>query len=312
MSSFDDEMVRLDDCATKQGTVKNTSAKKAEKQDKPTAQTNPQAVSLPTMDVATLAQTIESEIIPRLMLLHRETRERPQAGKTLNLFETNTQKQGWAALLPVFIDILLEDNIDKAFRYTDGLVREGHLLTDVILELFSPAARSLGEMWESDALSFVDVSLGLSRLQQLIGMFRANLAPDHNPFMQPKQIFLCAVPGETHTFGIHVVEAIFIRDGWDVRRETRFSRSEILACVRSQWFDVIGLTASCHTDLSGLCDLVKVIRKQSCNGDIKITLGGSAFANDPSDALQYGSDIMACTAQDVIANVSKLIRVHHS
>ena len=51
--------------------------------------------------------------------------------------------------------------------------RDGLPVERVLLDLLAPSARLMGEMWTADQVSFVDVTLGLSRIQQMLRQLRA-------------------------------------------------------------------------------------------------------------------------------------------
>ena len=52
-----------------------------------------------------------------------------------------------------------------------GLLDDGIPLEALLLDLFAPVARRLGTMWEADQIDFVDVTIGTSRLQQILHHF---------------------------------------------------------------------------------------------------------------------------------------------
>ena len=111
-----------------------------------------------------LRKTIEGEIVPRLMMAHR-----------LDNVPCGPAK-------PVQIEIQEEHNIDVLRAYVSTLCEQGQSLQWILLELFAPAARHLGQQWEQDTRDFAEVTLGLSRLQQLLqGRARAGKKREMEP-----------------------------------------------------------------------------------------------------------------------------------
>ncbi|MCZ8181810.1 MAG: cobalamin B12-binding domain-containing protein [Beijerinckiaceae bacterium] len=259
-------------------------------------------------DMAPLARTIESEIIPRLMLLHREAMPRRQPSEGLSAKMLAIPNIEAPAIAERFLRILIDQPVDAAIDFIDDLLISDVPFERLVLELLEPAARKLGRLWEEDVLSFVEVTIAMSRLQQLIRVYGPALAPEFDPGIESRRIFISAAPGETHTFGASIAEAFFIRAGWDVMAEVGLSRMELLERVRTEWFDVVGLTASCDASVNQLSGLVRRIREASLNPGVKILLGGSAFLVEPTLALSLGADIEACAGPDVVAAVNRMMK----
>ncbi len=263
-------------------------------------------ISMP--DMGPLARTIESEIIPRLMLLHREAPARYRPSEALSSKVLEIPDVESPAIAERFLRILLDQRVEAAVDFVDNLLISDVPFDRIILELLGPAARKLGRLWEEDVLSFVEVTIAMTRLQQLIRVYGPTLAPEYDPDQTPRRIFISAVPGEMHTFGASVAEAFFMRDGWEVVAEIGLSRPDLLERVRTEWFDVVGLTASSDASVSQLTGLVRRIRDSSLNPDVKILLGGSAFLVEPTKALAFGADIEACAGPDVVAAVNRMMK----
>ncbi|MGT2486179.1 B12-binding domain-containing protein [Methylobacterium oryzae CBMB20] len=52
-------------------------------------------------------------------------------------------------------------------EWVRALLEEGLSLDALLLDLFAPAARRLGQLWEEDEADFLDVAAALGRLQSL-------------------------------------------------------------------------------------------------------------------------------------------------
>jgi methanogenic corrinoid protein MtbC1 len=260
-------------------------------------------------DLAPLARTIEAEIIPRLMLLHREGLARARPAQALSPKQLEMPDIRSPELAERLLRILLDERTDTAIDFIDRLLIADVPFEVVLDELLSPVARKLGKLWDDDQLSFVEVTIAMTRLQQTLRSYGPSMAPEMNAAVQQRRIFITAVPGETHTFGATVAEAFFVRDGWDVVTEVGLSRSEMLEWVRQDWFDVIGVTASIDASLGQLGSLVRRLREASLNPEVKVVLGGAAFLVDPRKALSFGSDIEACAGPNVVAAVNRMMKV---
>ncbi len=118
--------------------------------------------------------------------------------------------------------------VAAARAHLDALRAGGMSAEAVITEVLSATARHLGVMWEQDRCTFVDVTLGLSRLQQLLRIYGP--AFEAEPALQGsgRRLLLAVVPGEQHTFGLAIVEEFFRRAGWHVQSEFLPSKAILL------------------------------------------------------------------------------------
>jgi MerR family transcriptional regulator, light-induced transcriptional regulator len=254
---------------------------------------------------AGLARTIESEIIPRLLLSHlsrmalRTVVEAPKPAAIRLIFSD--------AKIEAFSNLVMTKTLSVAVEYIDGLIAEGMSIEDMITDVLSPSARFLGTQWDEDRVSFVDVTLGLSRLQQLLRAYGPAFEADFAPQHEGHRILLAAMPGEQHTFGMSVVEEFFRRDGWDVQTEAKMSRSELLRRARDEWFDVVGLSASGDASVALLTPLIKAIREAALNRHVRVIVGGCAFLAQPANALALGADLVACNGREAVLNVERLL-----
>ena len=107
---------------------------------------------------AHLLQTIEGEIIPRLMLVHR-------VPEGVRVPAANGQLRPSARDVDELARRVLDGDADQALRYVESVLHRGVPLEAVYLELFSPTARYLGTRWETDQSDFMQVPMGLWRLQ---------------------------------------------------------------------------------------------------------------------------------------------------
>ena len=252
-----------------------------------------------------IARTIEMEIIPRLLLSHLSSKailpvaDRPKP-EAIRLTFTDSQIEG-------FCTLVVRSNLPVAVTYIDGLIAGGMSTEQIITDVLSPSARHLGTQWDEDQVSFVDVALGLSRLQQLLRIYGPAFEADFAPQHEGHRILLAAMPGEQHTFGMSVVEEFFRRDGWDVQTEAKMSRVELLGRARDEWFDVVGLSASGDDSVARLAPLIKAIRAAALNRHIRVIVGGCAFLAEPANALALGADLVACNGREAVLNVERLL-----
>lgn len=245
-----------------------------------------------------LTRTIETEIIPRLLLAHLEEARSP-----------SSELPGLTpADIEVFARIVIDPNRDRTMKHIDHVRSFGHPLPVVFLDLLAPTARLLGDMWNEDICTFTDVTIGLSRLQQALRELGPAFENEARPEIRGRILF-AAAPGEQHSFGLSMLETFFRQAGWDVCGGASHEPPELLRLARDEWLDVIGLSLSSDLLCAQIRDLVATLRKASRNPSTLVIVGGRYFTDNPGHATEVGADTMAYDAPDALRQAEACLRI---
>ena len=248
---------------------------------------------------ALLAQTIETEIIPRLMLAHRQSPEEIKSRrKKRRSFETTE--------IIVFSRLVVVHDVAVASAFVDAVTKQGATLEQIFTQLFTPAARYLGEQWTEDRCTFSEVTIGLARIQQLVHEFSPFFEAEGGARPIGKSALLAPMPGEQHSLGILIVEEFFRRAGWDVWVPLGISQSELLNLVSSERFDVAGFSVSGEGLLDRIASGIQDVRKASANPDIAVMVGGRFFNENPQYVGQVGADITDLDGSQAVVRLEGL------
>lgn len=227
-----------------------------------------------------LATLIHDEIIPRLVRAHGHDHGAiagaPGAADVDLLARRAMVEDSWMLL-----------------SHVDQWLAAGVDVPTLLLDLLAPAARRLGEFWEEDLVDFVDVTMGMWRLQELvhaIAQRSPGMAPDPGA---PRRALFAPVPGETHGFGALVVEELFRRDGWDTTGARPDTLAALVAAVGERPLDLVGLSVSCDRFVPGLSGLIGAVRRTVRNPALIVMVGGPVFAAAPELAEDVGADLTA-------------------
>jgi len=227
-----------------------------------------------------LAQVVEAEIIPRLMLAHRGERPARRVPPRLSAAD-DIDRLGALLLLPEDRDVLTE------LRH---LLDDGMSLEEVLTGLLAPTARHIGRLWEEDVCDFLQVTTAMARLRRLVHDLET-LCLDPRP-VDPasRRVLLAPAPGETHTFGLTLAGHFLGEAGWEVTTSFEPCLTDALERLRAEWFDVLGLSLSCDVHVERLAAAVPVLRRASRNRDLRVIVGGPAFAGRPDRIRLVGAD----------------------
>jgi len=189
-----------------------------------------------------------------------------------------------------FVQQLIHADEEELNAGIDGMRSRGLLVETLYLELFGPAARQLGTMWEDDTCDFSVVTVALGRLQRLLRelspAFGAEIEhPPHGRralFVQPGD--------EQHSFGLSMVAEFFRRDGWDVLGGVGGAVTDPAAKVRDEWVDIIGFSVGSDRRIPWLTQSIRAARAAARNPGLCVLVGGPPFTLNPELALQVGAD----------------------
>lgn len=243
----------------------------------------PAGLSRDSSSDAVLARAIELEIIPRLMLAHKQIRNsQVRSGSGVRAISD--------AEVVEFASIAVRHDCSIAQAFVEALISQGATYEQLFVELLAPAARRLGELWESDYFSFSDVTIGLSRIQQLVHEVSPGL--DADPDISPgvASALLVPMPGEQHSLGILLVEEFFRRAGWSVWTPQNVTSGQLVAIVRQERFDMVGISVTCEVESQCLAALVDSIRSASLNKELLVMVGGRFINEHPELVAEVGAD----------------------
>ena len=248
---------------------------------------------------AKLARIVANEIVPRLLRLHTEVI--PAAPPVALVIETLAPT---SADITGLADIVLGSDLEAAAAYV-LVLRDRGLSTDTLfLDLLEPTARLLGEMWDRDECDFIDVTLGIARLQKLLAIF--NDTYTLAALDERRHILMAMTPGNQHSFGVTMVERFLLAAGWQVRTELEGTSEDIAHVAKSTWFAVVGLTAGSERQLDSMSSTIAQIRRESRNQAVGIMVGGPMFTANPALAHDVGADATAPNAPAAVIVAQKL------
>ncbi len=249
--------------------------------------------------LARLLRTIEGEVIPRLVLAHRTDAPAVPA-RSLEGFAIGADQ------VEAFTAIVLAQDVGVARSFIDEIGKQGAGLDEIFLDLLAPTARRLGEFWKQDRCTFMDVTIGLGRLQQLMRDLSRTFRVDGGSLKQGRRVLLVPTSGEQHNFGLLMVGEFMRRAGWDVTNEPAMLSHEVAAVVKSEWFTVIGFSLSCDQSLEVLSAEIVEVRQASRNDAIRVMVGGRVFVEHPEHIVTVGADAMALDGRQAVKEAEKL------
>jgi methanogenic corrinoid protein MtbC1 len=248
-----------------------------------------------------LRRTIETEVIPQLLLAHRAAMD-----EGLNLPQRATLSDAYprASEIAELARLVVHQDASTALTYVDTVSARGVPLDAIFINLLAPTARLLGELWNEDICNFVDVTIGLSRLQQVLHELSAGSKAKK---VGSAQALLVSLPGDQHGFGVFMLQELFRCAGWQVSGGVPVSNGDLIDLARVSPFDMIGLSVSCDTSPDDLFTLIRILRRNAKNRSCQILVGGRFFIEHPELVERVGADATATDGRLAVCQLSSFL-----
>jgi methylmalonyl-CoA mutase cobalamin-binding subunit len=228
--------------------------------------------------VARLFSVLADHVIPHLVQYHAQSPAVAAMKPTEAEFEE-------------FFGHLLEDHDTGFVEAIHRMIARGLSIESIYLNLLVPCAVRMGQRWVDDCSDFVAVTVAVGRLQALLRQFSADFCAEAGRPPAGRRILLAQPDDETHMFGLSVVAEFFRREGWDVVGGVAGTGVDPVQRVRSEWFDVAGLSVGSELKLPWLRECIDAMRQYSTNPGLVIMVGGPLFSADPSRVQWVGADL---------------------
>lgn len=221
---------------------------------------------------AALSELISTVIVPRLC-----------AARAVSLASAPSLSAALASLL-IAVDATSAFALVKTALYR--YVSLGSLATD----LLEPAARDLGDLWQSDDCTELEVALGLGRLQAIareFGLGAPRLWASHPPV-----VLVAPQPGEAHMLGAALDAEMLWQAGWSPRVDFPSNNSALDTLIASTWIDALDLSLSTSFQrdhrLAQVEQTIAGARLASLNPNVVVVVSGRVF-NDLAKAGDSGA-----------------------
>lgn len=241
---------------------------------------------------------IETEIIPRLLMAHTTGLSdiHGQRGTPINRDDIDH-----------FVTLPLRVEAARLLDEVDALIDKGVSVESICIDLLAPAARRLGEMWSRDECDFIDVTMGLWRLQEVMREISSRSpAATRGVHLQRSALF-SPMPGDDHNFGTVMIEEVFARAGWQSEALMQPERRELLDRLAATPFDLVGLTLTRDCPGVALGNLIKAIRGVSSNPHVSVIVGGRVINENPAIVHEVGADGTGADALSALEIAEQLV-----
>lgn len=207
-----------------------------------------------------------------------------------------------AADIETLCAALIAETPENAHEMMLTLLADGHALDLLFARYLAPAAERLGEMWDDDHISFVQVTLGVGRIYDLVRLLRNQLPTPRITRKEP--VLFASVPGDQHGLGIEMAAELFRQHGWDVELMVGASHDEIMTRIAQVACLVLGLSSGGRSTAEALARLIHAVRV--AYPSLYIIVSGRIVEEEPDFLDLIGPDSAVTTVDEALATMEKL------
>lgn len=202
-------------------------------------------------------------------------------------------------------DALISADPDAALALVMKFREQGATTEAIYLSYVAVAARRLGERWENDEVTFVDVNLAAARLYVIMHTIRPLLLSEASRRENTSHALFASTPGEIHTLGVSMAADLFQARGWDIDLLTGLDHDELVDQIGHDKYYVIGLSASSERSIAPLARLIASLRVASPISSILVS--GELATIESNLAMLVDADSVAMDAATAVTEMQRLL-----
>ena len=207
-----------------------------------------------------------------------------------------------------FLDFILAGDAKKARAVIDKALGTGTPISGIYTGIFRPVLAETGRLWQQNRVTVAEEHFVTGVIHRIMQQVHDQIAGTGRiPRKRGKTVVASCVGNELHEIGIRMVADFFELDGWIVYTTgANTPVKSILAAVKDRKADVVALSITMPSNLSGLQYLVRSLRADADTAHVKIIVGGSPFVILPDLWHQVGADAAASNPEEAVAVANRL------
>lgn len=180
----------------------------------------------------------------------------------------------------------------------------GTEIRTLYLELFQPALREVGRLWEENRITVAEEHLATAITQGLMAQLYGELFFEARS--SGRSAIAACVDAERHEVGLRMVCDLLEIEGWDTTYLGATVPAEsLVALVAARRPDVVALSISLAHHASRLRATIGALRERMGDATPLVIVGGRPFLADPSLREGVGADMVALDAGEAVQRLGE-------
>ena len=199
-----------------------------------------------------------------------------------------------------YLDAVRSGDRRAAFAVVDDAFAGGLQLATIYMDVFQPALRDIGLLWQRNEISVADEHLATAITQAaMVRVFERSFT-----WADETRRTIIAACGDTerHEVGLRMLCDMLEARGWEARYLGASVPSEALVkMVEARRPDVVALSVALAPHVPRLRSTIAALRAALGDAAPLIVVGGRPLVEDPSLAERLGADFTARDAAEAVA-----------
>lgn len=179
-------------------------------------------------------------------------------------------------------------------------------ISSLCTELYEPLARSLGDLWQDDDCSELEMTIALCRVQTAMRSATAG-TQRQTPGADLPAVLVAPQPGEQHRLGASLDAEVLWQAGWNTQYEAPETDEALEQLVADTWFDALDLSLSSSFRreqwLPRMAQTIQNVRDASRNPQLVVVVGGRMFYEHEEIGTDIGADAGNASAPLLAAKI---------
>lgn len=189
----------------------------------------------------------------------------------------------------IYLQAVLAGDRDAALNIAGEALRGGASVIDVYQDMIQPAQYEIGRLWQGNTISVASEHTATAITSYVIARLHQYFPP---PTTRRGNAVVTGVQNELHQLGAQMVANVLEGDGWTVRfLGSHLPHRDIVATVVGHGAQLVGISAATLPQLDAVASLIDDLRAR-CGPDLRIIVGGHAFAGAPDAWHDLGADAL--------------------
>lgn len=160
--------------------------------------------------------------------------------------------------IEILCEALLSDDRQASSDFVLHAQARGIGADAICLSYLAVASARLGEMWDQDRVSFLQVTVAVGRIYALMrSLRRSNPVP---LLVEGRTATLVSVPGEDHTLGVAMAAELLRGKGWDIHLLLGLGHNRLVDEIAVMRPRILGISTSGRRSLASLTRLLVALK----------------------------------------------------
>lgn len=202
----------------------------------------------------------------------------------------------------MLLDLMLNSDYKSCLEFITAFIHSPRELGDFYVDILTPCLHKIGRLWEEGEISAAQECLVTAIATQVMSAMYSKFVLSA---ATKGRVLIMLAPREQHAVGARMFSDLLEMDGWQVKNPGPQSTiSDILEILREFKPHVLGISVVIPFHIDSVCQMISQIKKDRTLQNIKILVGGLAFAASPDLWRATGADAYCADSRETVKELA--------